>query len=494
MDEFADSGPAGAGRCHVLIRGGRVIDGSGRPAFAADLAIEGDRIEAVGDLSDWRADETVEAGGLVVAPGFIDAHTHDDRAVLATPDMTFKVSQGVATVIAGNCGVSLAPFRPGEAFPAPVELLGQPDDFFDSVAAYREALEARPAALNLGLLTGHGMLRVEALGGDYGRPADETEIAAMGERLREALAQGSLGLSTGLAYPNSGAATTDEVVGLARHVAGFENPLYVTHMRDEGDRVLESLDETFEIGRRAELPVVVSHHKCSGPRNYGRSGETLAAIEAAAGAQRVGLDVYPYTASSTVLLPELLEDAEDVLVGHSAAHPEAAGRRLAEVADDWGCDEAEAARRLHPAGAIYFQMDEADLERILAYPRTMVGSDGLPGMAHPHPRLWGTFPRVLGRYVREKGVLGLEEAVHRMTGLTAETFRIAERGFLKPGYFADVVLFDPDSVEDRATFDEPCVPAAGIHAVFVNGQPVWQGGAATGIRPGRFLPRANGQG
>jgi N-acyl-D-amino-acid deacylase len=190
----------------------------------------------------------------------------------------------------------------------------------------------------------------------------------------------------------------------------------------------------------------------------------------------------------------MLEDAEDVLVGSSEGHPEMAGRRLAEVAAEWGCDEPEAARRLHPAGAIYFQMDEADLERILAYPRTMVGSDGLPGMAHPHPRLWGTFPRVLGRYVRDKGVLGLEDAVHRMTGLTAETFRIAERGFLRPGCFADVVLFDPDSVEDRATFEVPCVAAAGIHALFVNGQPVWREGAVTGARPGRFLPRANGGG
>ena len=486
----AEDQPAPTGRAQLLIRGGRIIDGSGAAGFTADLAIEGDRIVALGALSGWTAEEVIDAGGRAVAPGFIDVHTHDDRAVLETPDMAFKVSQGVATVIAGNCGISLAPFRPGAAFPPPLGLLAPPDGFFPSVAAYRTALEARPAAVNLGLLTGHGALRAEALGADYRRPAEEDEVEAMGGRLREALAQGSLGLSTGLAYPGSAAAGTEEVVGLARHVDGFANALYVTHMRDEGDRVLESLEETFDIGRRAALPVVVSHHKCAGPRNYGRARETLAAIDAAGRRQPVGLDVYPYTASSTVLLPDMLEDAEDILVAFSDPYPEAAGRRLAEIAAEWGCDQADAVARLQPAGGIFFQMDEGDLQRILAYPKTMIGSDGLPGMSHPHPRLWGTFPRVLGRYVREKRLLGLEAAVHRMTGLAAQTFRLAGRGLLRPGFFADIVIFDPATVADRATFDEPQVPAAGIEAVIVNGQPAWRAGAATGSRAGRFIARA----
>jgi N-acyl-D-amino-acid deacylase len=490
QDDTSPDPGTGSGRSHLLIRGGLVVDGSGAPPVAADVAVEGDRIAALGALSDWTADEVVEAGGLAVAPGFIDVHTHDDRAVLETPDMAFKVSQGVSTVIAGNCGISLAPFRPGGAFPDPLSLLGAPDHFFPDVAAYRAALSAHPPAVNLGLLTGHGMLRAEALGDRYTQAAGKDGVAAMGGRLREALAQGSLGLSSGLAYPGSAAATTEEVVQLARHISDFENALYVTHMRDEGDHVLEALDEAFEIGEEARLPVLISHHKCAGRKNYGRSRETLAVIDAAAQRQIVGLDVYPYTASSTVLLPEMVAGAEDVLVAFSEAYPEAAGRRLAEVAAEWGCSDEAAARRLYPAGGIYFEMDEADLERILAYPRTMIGSDGLPGMTPPHPRLWGTFPRVLARYVRDKGLLSLEAAVHRMTGLPARTFRLADRGLLRPGGFADIVLFDPATVADRATFEEPQVPATGIEIVLVNGIPVWRAGAATGERPGRFLPRA----
>jgi N-acyl-D-amino-acid deacylase len=490
MAADATAAPEETGRAQLILRGGTVIDGSGAPARRADVAVAGDRIAAVGALAGWQADEEIDAAGCVVAPGFIDVHTHDDRAALANPAMDFKVSQGVTSVIAGNCGISLAPFRPGEARPEPIELLGGPDDFFPTVAAYRAAFESAPPALNLGLLTGHGMLRVEALGPDYERPAGPEEIAAMGARLREALAEGSLGLSSGLDYPNSNAASTDEVVALARHISDAPDALYVSHIRDEGDDVMEALEEAFAIGRGAELPVVISHHKCAGPKNYGRSRETLAAIEAAAEAQPVGLDVYPYTASSTVLLADHAAEATDILIAASEPHPEAAGRWLKDLAQEWGCDQDEAIERLKPAGAIYFQMADEDLERILAYPRTMVGSDGLPGMAHPHPRLWGTFPRVLGRYVREKGLLSLEQAVHKMTGLPAKTYGLKERGLVQAGYFADLTLFDPAAVIDRATYEDPEQPADGIRQVLVNGTPVWGPNGTTGARPGRFLVRA----
>ena len=226
--------PGHTGRAQLILRGGTVIDGSGAAPRRADVAVEGGRIAAVGELSGWRADEEVDAAGCAVAPGFIDVHTHDDRAALANPAMDFKVSQGVTTVIAGNCGISLAPFRPGESFPEPTALLGGPDEFFPTVAAYRAALDRAPPALNLGLLTGHGMLRVEALGRDFDRAAGPQEIEAMGTRLREALAEGSLGLSSGLDYPNSCAASTDEVVALARHISDASNALYVSHIRDEG--------------------------------------------------------------------------------------------------------------------------------------------------------------------------------------------------------------------------------------------------------------------
>ncbi len=478
------------GRCHLIVEGGLIVDGSGSAAFRADLAVESGRIAAFGELADWRADERVDASGLVVAPGFIDVHTHDDLAALREPDFTAKVSQGVTTVIAGNCGVSLAPFERGEILPPPLEILGSAGDFaYPSLAAYREALARARPAINIAMLTGHGMLRVEALGADFERSATLSEIEVMAARLGRALDEGSLGLSTGLGYPNSRAASTEEVLALARTMAGREDVLYVSHMRDEGDHVLQAIDETFTIGKGAEVPAVISHHKCAGPRNYGRSRETLARIEAAAAHQSVGLDVYPYTASSTVLLPEMLSETEDVLITHSARYPAAGGRRLAEVAAELGCPEIEAAERLAPAGAIYFQMDEDDLRRILAYPRTMIGSDGLPGSDHPHPRLWGTFPRVLGRYVRGEGLLTLEEAVRRMTGLSADTFRLRDRGYLRPGAVADLTLFDPDTIEDRATFAEPKTPAAGIRLVLVNGKAVWRDGMPTGERPGGFLAR-----
>ena len=296
-------------RCHLLIRGANLIDGTGAPARPGDIAIEGDRIAGIGDLSGWQADEVVEAAGLAVAPGFIDDHTHDDSAVLTTPDMAMKVSQGVTSVIAGNCGISLAPLSPETPLPPPFPLLGRDSEFrYPTIASYARALEEAPPALNIGLLTGHGNLRVAAMGEDLERPANAAEIADMGRRLAVALDDGSLGLSTGLGYPNCWGATTDELVGLAKHMRGKANALFCSHMRDESDQVMEAVEETLEIGRRAEAAVVISHHKCSGKSSFGRSRETLALIEAAAQSQAVGLDVYPYIASSTVLMAEYIAE------------------------------------------------------------------------------------------------------------------------------------------------------------------------------------------
>ncbi|MCP5373038.1 MAG: D-aminoacylase [Hyphomicrobiales bacterium] len=478
----------------LIIRGGTVVDGSGGPRRAADLAVGGGRIAAVGDLGGAAAREEIDAAGLVVAPGFIDAHTHDDQAVFADPAMTPKVSQGVTTVIAGNCGLSLAPRSyPGVGAP-PSALLGTPAEYrFPTVAGYRAALEESPAALNLALLVGHSTLRIDAMDNDIDRPATAAEIAAMADKLDESLAAGAIGLSTGLAYPVAKAAPTDEVVALAQRLPAHGG-IYTTHMRDEGAAVLDSIAETAEIGRRSGARVVISHHKCAGEANWGRSVETLAAIEAARETLELDFDVYPYTASSTVLLPDWAPQARRILVTWSDPHPEMAGRELAAIAADWGCDRDAAIRRLMPAGAIYFTIDEGDLRRILAHRRAMVGSDGIPGDRHPHPRLWGTFPRVLGRYVREAELLTLEEAVFRMTGLTAQVFGLAGRGVLAPGNHADLTLFDPATVLDEADFDHPKRPARGIHSVWVAGQAVWRDSTATGARPGRFLARGEGRG
>ena len=476
-------------RCDLLLRGGTVIDGTGSPRRTADLAVAGDRIAAVGRLDAMKGERELDAGGLVVAPGFIDTHTHDDRAVLSDPAMACKASQGVATVVTGNCGVSLAPLTGGEP-PPPLNLLGDASWYrFPDFAAYREELEGAPPALNVAMQVGHTALRATVMD-RLDRPASAREIERMVELADEGMRAGCVGFSTGLAYPPARAAPTGEVVAIARRVAAHGG-MHSTHMRDEEAGVLDSVRETLRIGRDAGLPVVISHHKCAGRENWGRSRETLALIAEAQAAQAIDLDVYPYVAGSTVLLEAFVARSEKVIVTWSEPHPEQAGRVLDDIAHDWRCEATEAVGRLQPAGAIYFLMHDDDLDRILSFPGAMIGSDGLPHDAFPHPRLWGTFPRVLGRYVRERGLLGLEEAVRRMTAKPAAVFGLAGRGELRAGWFADLVLFDPETVVDTATFEHPVRPSAGIEAVFVNGREVWTGGApAPAPRPGRLLARA----
>ena len=479
---------AGAGQYDVLFRGGTVIDGTGAPRVRADVAVAGERIAATGRLDGARAARTIDATERIVSPGFIDAHTHDDNLLLVDPAMTPKTSQGVTTVIAGNCGVSLAPLTPGRPVPPPLDLLGGPGDFrYPRFADYVAALDRAPPAANAGLLVGHSALRLDTMD-DVDRPATSPEIDAMRARLAEGMEAGALGFSTGLIYGPNRAATTDEVAAVAE-VAGAAGGLYVTHMRNEHDGVEEALEEAFEIGRRAGAGVVISHHKCAGRQNFGRSRDTLALIEKARASQAVGLDVYPYTAGSTVLLADMVEKAERVIVTWSEPHPEYAGRDLADAAAALGLDTLSAVERLSPAGGIYFMMDEADVRRIIAYEHSMIGSDGLPHDRHPHPRLWGTFPRVLGHYARDLGLLTLEDAVRRMTGLSAAQFGLAERGTVRAGAYADLVMFDAETVADRATFEAPTRPAAGIDIVMVNGAIVRDGGRATGERPGRALRR-----
>jgi len=475
--------------CDLLISGARVIDGSGGASRFVDVAVDGDRIVDLGDCRHWLADTTIDARDLVLAPGFIDSHTHDDQAVFDTPDLECKLSQGVTTVIAGNCGISLAPLQTPANLPAPFPLLGKVHSYcYPSVQAYRDALQRAPSAVNLALLTGHSSLRLDSMPERLDQSADSATIETMRNKLRAALQQGSIGLSTGLDYPPAQAAPTDEVVQLAAVLAEFEKAVYVTHMRDEGDRIIDAMNETFEIGKRARVPLIISHHKCAGPANYGRSQETLAMVDAArVDQQAVALDVYPYTASSTSLLPQFIGDAESVLVAESTPHPECNGLMLERIAADWQCSPAEACERLYPASAIYFQMDEQDLQRIMAHPAAMIGSDGIASMQTPHPRLWGSFPRVLGHYVREKKLFALETAVHKMTGLTAATFGLQQRGRIEIGNFADLVLFDAGRIIDRASFDEPKQLCEGIVGVWVNGTPAWQEQAATGLRSGRFL-------
>src|SRR5215831_2803316 len=471
-----------------VLRGGEVIDGSGRPRWQADVRIAGDRIAAIGATSRVEGARELDVSGKIVAPGFIDVHTHDDRALFATPQMAAKASQGVTTVVVGNCGVSLAPLVLDDAPPPPLDLIGDiPDYRYERFAEYLAALDRTPAALNAACLVGHSTLRVGAMRA-LDRPAAETELTQMCERLQEALDAGAIGMSSGLAYAPAANAPPAEIETLAALLRPAR-ALYTTHMRNEGNAVVESLKESFTAGRTAGVPVVISHHKTIGRENFGRTAETLPVIAAAMARQEVGLDAYPYIASSTVLSAAQVARALKVLVTWSKSAPEQAGRELAAIAADWGVSQTEAVERLQPAGGVYWTMDEADVQRVLRFEHTMIGSDGLPHDTHPHPRLWGAFPRVLGHYCRELALFGFEEAVRRMTGLSAARFGLSGRGILAAGAYADITVFDPETVADRATFETPTMPAAGIEHVFVNGRPVWSEGKPTGERPGRALRR-----
>ncbi|OZI30741.1 D-aminoacylase [Bordetella genomosp. 10] len=477
----------------ILIRGGTLVDGTGAPRRAADLAIRGQRIVAVGDLAAAGADLVIDATGKVVAPGFIDSHTHDDRYLIVDPAMPAKLSQGVTTVVTGNCGLSQAPWIPGKRteVPAPINLLStDAADFpFATFRAYLENLERHPAAVNAACLVGHTSLRAAAMD-DLDRPANDAEIAHMQDLLREAMQAGAIGLSTGTAYPTAMPATTEELMGVAQVLREYGG-IYASHIRDEADHIFAALDEAFAVGAAGQAPVLVSHHKLIGPKNHGRSVQTLAHIASAAERQPVRLDAYPYVAGSTILRKDRLAVSSRVIVTKSAPLPQYAGWDLDKIAEDMGVTPEEAVDALQPAGAIYFIMDERDVERILAYPGTMIGSDGMPHDPAPHPRLWGTFPRVLGYYCREMQLFTLEEAVHKMTGMTAGYFGLPGRGVLKPDNYADVVVFDPATIADTATWSSPTRQAQGIDCVLVNGSMAWHDGKSTGSRTGAVVrPRS----
>ncbi|HZM33009.1 MAG TPA: D-aminoacylase [Burkholderiales bacterium] len=474
----------------LIIRNGIVIDGTRAPRFKADVAIHDGKIASIGKVSE-RGKAEIDAAGKIVCPGFIDAHTHDDRLMLSAPDMAPKASQGVTTVVAGNCGVSLAPAPKGMAgaVTPPIDLLDPTGTWFKfrTFRQYVAALEKDPPATNCALLVGHSVLRVQTMA-DLERPASAEEVSRMRELVEEALQAGAIGGSTGLYYEPAVAASTEEVIEVFRPLSK-RNALYCTHMRDEADRIVDSLEETFRVGRELGVPVVISHHKVAGKPNHGRSAETLPLIEKAMRGQKIGLDCYPYCASSTILSYSRTLPASKTLVTWSVPHPEFQGMDLDEVCRRMNLPKEETVKRLLPAGAIYFSMDEADVQRILAFEHTMIGSDGLPHDAAPHPRLWGTFPRVLGHYSRALSLFPLETAVYKMTGLTAKTFGLAGRGVLKEGFAADVVLFDENAVSESATFEKPIQPARGIETVIVNGETVWRDGKPTGARPGQVLRR-----
>jgi N-acyl-D-amino-acid deacylase len=478
----------------TLITHARVVDGSGAPARTASVRLEGGRISAIGDLAPLPGETVVDAGGLVLAPGFVDTHSHADDALFEHLDAVAATSQGITTVVVGQDGGSMHPLA----------------DFF-------ARLGKEPAAVNVASYAGHGTIRALVMGDDFRRAATPREVRRMEKRLDKDMRAGALGLSTGLEYDPGIYSTREEVLALAK-VAAENGGRYISHVRSEDRHFWDALDEIIAIGREAHLPVQVSHMKLAMRSLWGKTDRLLGTLDRArADGIDITADAYPYLywhSTLTVLFPkrDFSDLAEARLVVDEIVPPEGllltqydpepawAGRTLQSIAAERGEEPAvtlvELLRRAEARrkeqgdageGIIGTSMTEPDLEKILAWPETNICTDGeLDGS---HPRGYGTYPRILGRYVRDRGVLGLEEAVRRMTGLAAAHMGFGDRGLVRPGLAADLVLFDPATVADRATTAEPHALSQGIVRVWVGGQVVFEGGHATDARPGRALRR-----
>ncbi len=476
----------------TIIRGAKIIDGTNSPEFESDVAITATgRLKLLPPGTKTDAKSEFEAGGLFLAPGFIDVHTHDDTNVIRTPELLNKISQGITTVIVGNCGISASPVTLKGDVPNPLNLLGEKKHFiYPKFSDYLRAVESAKPSVNVAALIGHTSLRSNHMD-DLFRPASESEIEAMRLQLRSALADGAIGLSSGLAYDTAYEAPKEEVMELVEEVAQAGG-VYTTHMRSEFEPILDAINEAFDTAGHKDVPLVISHLKCAGAANWGRSDEVLELLKERSIEARFACDCYPYSASSSNLNLKEVTDKNDILITWSQDHPEQSNRMLADIAEEWNLSLMDTARELMPAGAVYYCMSEEDVQTFLRYERTMIGSDGLPNDPHPHPRLWGAFPRVLGHYCRELKLFDLPEAIHKMTGKSAKEFGLKDRGVISDDYFADLVLFDFEKVSDRATYQTPDQPAEGIEKVWVNGVLSYQNGSKECGRAGRFLRKESG--
>jgi len=482
----------------LSIREALLVDGSGAPPRIADVHLEGDRIARIGPGPSGRRE--IAAQGRALAPGFVDVHAHDDAALLQTPDLHFKLLQGVTSVVIGNCGFSLAPVAPGDGEPpGNASLFPGFSERFADLDGYAHAFaQARPA-LNAVSLVGHNAIRAAVMGADERAPTAD-EIGKMRGQVQRALEQGAAGFSTGLIYRPGRVASSEEIIELARPLRQF-GAIYATHMRSEGDRLLESVEETLGIAAAVGCRAQISHHKAGGRRNWGKVPASLALVDAAnANGADVTLDVYPYIAGSGPMIEyfDLRKIdralAEVIQIASCPGCPAYDGRRLTEIAASEGLDLAEIVTRVltlpgaERTVAITFMMDEADVESNLRHPRVMVGSDGLPNPeGRPHPRLYGTFPRVLGEYGRTRGLFTLEAAVAKLSCLPCQRFGLTGRGQIVEGFFADLLLFEPSRIIDRATYADPKQSPSGIDLVLVNGVVAAEGGSVTDLRAGRFL-------
>ena len=527
---------------NVLIKNAHVIDGSGNPAFEADVRIADGKIKEVGKLEKMDTEAKIDAGGNSLAPGFIDIHSHADFSLPILPTADSLLYQGITTAVIGQCGLSPAPLLSETRESVIAALCGFfgdmarsiPWEKWTSLSDYLGYLSAKGISVNVIPLVGQGIIRASVMGFEEGR-ADSGQMTRMQQEVSRALDQGAFGLSTGLIYPPGSFTSTGELIELAR-VVGERNRFYFSHIRGEAETLLDAVTEAIRIGRETGASVQISHFKAAVMENWDKSQQALDLIQQAT---EEGLDVttdlYPYTAGSTslaTLLPQWahvggpentlshLKDPEarnrlktdmetsgfakgvewdNVLITSSPVNTRYEGRNIAEMVSetgktgyDWLFDALQETRL--DMGMALFGMSEENRRNELKYSGMMIGTDGY-GMATtgimakgvPHPRSYGAFPRVLARYVRELQVLTLEEAVHRMTGLTAAKLKLGDRGLIKPGKAADLVLFDPDTIADTATYEKPHQYAQGISHVFVNGEAVIKETAHTGSKPGRVL-------
>jgi len=531
-------GPTFRPMLSIIFRGARVYDGSGRSPEIVDVATYGDRIALIGRLEDRDAAEEIDCTGLALAPGFIDAHSHTDELWLVEPRVESKVRQGVTTEIGGNCGCSPAPLT-SDALRAERRRALRPygiEPTWTSLDEFFALVEHERPAVNVAMLVGLGTLRANVAGDDP-RPLERERIDAEARLLRDAVESGALGISSGLVYPPGSYATTEELIALAQAAADSGGALYATHLRSESDELLEAVEEALRIGRAAGVRVQLSHHKAWGKRNWGKVHQTLAKIDAARDAgDPIFADAYPYLGAWTelaqILPPECrhggveatlkrLRDPQrrlsialavelawrdrwhDILITDVAStrNEEVAGLRIDELAHRWGIKPAAAAlrllveERLSPQ-AIFFEMTQSDVDAVFSARFVAVGSDasgrsvtGVTARGIPHPRAFGTFPRAVGRYSRRRRIYELAEGVRRATSLPASIFGLRERGRIEEGAYADLLVFDDQTLIDRATYEEPCRFPEGIRDVYVNGACVLRAGAFTGVRPGRVLRR-----
>lgn len=472
----------------IAIVGATLIDGSGRPPVNDSVVVfNHDSIIKVGKRGVVKIPDgavTIDGRGLVIAPGFIDSHNHSDRGFRTDPFATTQVSQGITTLAIGQDGGSPLP-----------------------VGEYLTNLDKNPVALNVLTFVGHASVRSQVMGEDTGRLATPAEITKMSELVRQAMIDGAFGLSSGLEYETGKPANTEELITLAR-VAGRYRGIYISHIRDEADKTFEALAEAIRIGRDGRLPVQVSHIKLGSVAVWGRSNEAIALIEKARRqGQDVTADCYPYEAwSSTirVLIPSGRHDdpadvargiadvggAGNITVVSCSAHPDYEFKTLQQISDKEGITAVEAYMKIvrdGGAGIVCHSMKEDDIKNFYQQPWVMVSSDG--GITSRHPRGAGSFPKVLGRFVREGNWLSLSEAIRKMSSLPATRFNLKDRGLVRPGFKADLVMFDPRTVIDRSTFQEPQLLSEGISRVFVNGVEVWDGSKVSKALPGKALRR-----